>query len=167
MDLDDDPFTRVTTKDVRVLVLRTGRQIATVSGATADRLIPKLLADAPDDAQHARAPATGSERHPPHVWTRGRRSRVQRSIPRRSGPEVDASTANTGGQPSGRLAISSPRSTSGSMSPRSNALYRLPWLRHNTGSRLEMRHRVDRTRGAQHRVASARTSVSAQPFNVA
>jgi hypothetical protein len=59
--LDDDPFTWVTTKDGRVLIFRAGKQVATVAGAQADRLLPKL-ADSPDDVQHALARATGNYR---------------------------------------------------------------------------------------------------------
>jgi hypothetical protein len=59
MGLDDDPFTWTITKDDRVLVFRTGRQVAIVAGAQADRLRPKLL-NSPDEAQHALARATGN-----------------------------------------------------------------------------------------------------------
>jgi hypothetical protein len=61
MGLDDDPFTWTTTKDGRVLVFRAGRQVATVAGAQADRLRPRLE-NGTDEAQHALARATGNYR---------------------------------------------------------------------------------------------------------
>jgi hypothetical protein len=60
--LDDDPFSWQIAKDGRVLIFRDGRQVAVIAGAQADRLRPKL-ANAPDQAQHALARATGNYRH--------------------------------------------------------------------------------------------------------
>ena len=61
MGLDDDPFSYRITKDGRVLVSRGGRQIVTVAGTAAERLIGMLGAD--DDAdQQLLARATGNYR---------------------------------------------------------------------------------------------------------
>jgi hypothetical protein len=61
LGLDDDPFSCQNAKDGRVLILRDGRQVAVIAGAQADPLRPKL-ANAPDEAQHALARATGNHR---------------------------------------------------------------------------------------------------------
>jgi hypothetical protein len=57
----DDPFTWQVTKDGRVLVVRSGRRVAVIAGAAADRLRPRL-ATTLEDAQQALARATGNYR---------------------------------------------------------------------------------------------------------
>src|SRR5450759_1335631 len=78
--------------------------------------------------------------------------------------QVDASTANTGGQSAGRCARRAERSRSLSIRPRASALYRLPWLRRKTGSRLN-----DGTEptgaGAQSAASQSSNSASAQAVN--
>jgi hypothetical protein len=59
--IGDDPFTWQVTKDGRVLVFRSGRQVAVIAGAQADRLRPRL-ASSLEDAQLALARATGNYR---------------------------------------------------------------------------------------------------------
>jgi hypothetical protein len=43
MGLDDNPFAWTITKNGRMLVFRTGRQVASVTGVQADRLHPELV----------------------------------------------------------------------------------------------------------------------------
>jgi hypothetical protein len=75
--LDDDPFTWQVTKDGRVLVFRSGRRVAVMAGAAADRLRPRF-ATTLEDAQQALAagnrqlPTRQREREPTPLPVRGR-----------------------------------------------------------------------------------------------
>lgn len=61
MGLDDDPFDYRITKDGRILVSRAGRQIVTIAGSRAERLVGMLGADPAQD-QELLARATGNYR---------------------------------------------------------------------------------------------------------
>jgi hypothetical protein len=61
VELDDDPFTWQVTEDGRVLVFRSGHQVAVIAGAQADRLRPRLTTSLVG-AQLALARATGNYR---------------------------------------------------------------------------------------------------------
>jgi hypothetical protein len=61
--LDEDPFDYRVTKSGQVLVSRGGRQVATVAGARAARLIAVLSAGDEVAAQLALAKVTGNYRH--------------------------------------------------------------------------------------------------------
>lgn len=61
MGLQDDPFSYRITKDEQVLISRGGRQVVTVRGAAAARLIGRLGQDEASD-QEALARITGNYR---------------------------------------------------------------------------------------------------------